>query len=274
MKRYIFLILFIFFVCTITAQRYLVYKTSGNVTLCHKNATVWQKTGKRDKLELSDRLNIPKGASLSVIDNESTQIYRNTGSGLMTVKELVDKAKKNNNSVISNLNTELADNKLKSKKSVSYTSLGVSSRGLGSQEMYKQMKAAIASHHSQKENYGPKLKTKTVSEDELEFEIINGLNSAVMVNVIRLDTVTGKMALCFACSEAEANDLLILDSEESVRFPNILFSPLSENEIFIPFATSFSYNPATLLKYLNKPVDNDILGKIQPGIIFIGTNIN
>lgn len=70
-----------------------IYKVRGDVTVKSGNAT--SKAEKRQKLATSDILTIPRNASVGILDTKNNRVFSSLSHGRMSVKQLIDEAKKN-----------------------------------------------------------------------------------------------------------------------------------------------------------------------------------
>lgn len=236
-------------------ERYAVYKSTAGVTVLDKRTNTRIQLEKRAPLKLDDILTIPSNGSVSILDKESSQIFRCSEYGDITVKNLIDHAKENNKKIIRHINSEISATKKKSHSATSLTALGVGSREPVSPNVYRYLAKAICQPNVEISPEGPLLTIQKADDDAISFQITNPCDHEVMVNIAKIDTLNNRLTLCFLLSEESAKDNLMIQPFETVDYLSFKFTPPAENEILIPFSTGFLYNPVVLNRFLNKPVE-------------------
>ncbi|MDE6795971.1 MAG: hypothetical protein K2J63_11800, partial [Muribaculaceae bacterium] len=84
---------------------YKIYRLQGDVTVINQGGT--HKAQRRETLSLTDRLSIPVGGKVEILDSDSRRIYTSTRSGKTTVKSLIADAKKDASSLTRKTNEKM-----------------------------------------------------------------------------------------------------------------------------------------------------------------------
>lgn len=82
-----------------------IYRLQGDVALTRGSQT--HKAERRETVLPTDRLSIPAGGKVEVLDSDSRRIYSSKGSGSTTVKALVDNARRDASSVTRKTNEQI-----------------------------------------------------------------------------------------------------------------------------------------------------------------------
>lgn len=102
-----------------------IYKVKGDVTVTKGKQNV--KAARRAEVAASDRLTIPAGASVDILDTDSHRIFSSVTSGKMTVKDLMKEAEAHAADITRNINRKViaavADNA--GQKRSGYDALGM-----------------------------------------------------------------------------------------------------------------------------------------------------
>ena len=84
---------------------YKIYRLQGDVTVIHEGET--HKAQRRETLLPTDRLLIPDGGKVEILDSDSRRIYTSTRSGKTTVKSLIADAKEDASSLTRKTNEKM-----------------------------------------------------------------------------------------------------------------------------------------------------------------------
>ncbi len=84
---------------------YKIYRLQGDVTLTHEGQP--HKAQRRESLSPNDLLLIPVGGKVEILDSDSRRIYTSTRSGKITVRSLIDDAKKDASSLTRKTNEKV-----------------------------------------------------------------------------------------------------------------------------------------------------------------------
>lgn len=109
---------------------FTIFRVMGDVQRKRVSTSAWTSVHRRDTVKLSDRLSIPSGGEVRILESSSGVIYSFAGEGVVTVKEIIDRSKESTRHLLGAVTGELYQ-EIRSKSSTgeSINSHGATSRG-------------------------------------------------------------------------------------------------------------------------------------------------
>lgn len=184
---------------SLNAQNFSIYQLNGNVEVKAQGAESWVSAKKRDNLKGNDRIKIPTGATISLVNEETNVIIRDIKSGEYSVREILAASSERSNSLLKSLNKKLyKDIKKESKRNNHYSTYGATTRGLHDEpDFCDSLYSSIFAFYVEKKafiNSGLELKIVSDDAESFHFEIVNNTDKVYFVNVIKAEG--GKLSYC------------------------------------------------------------------------------
>ena len=246
MKKLIFSLILLWAVLPLFGQgRYVVFKTTGSVSVRPAKAETWQRTEQRMTLALSDALRIGSNGQISVLDRETNHIYRSVTTGEMQVKEMIDKAREQSKQTTRLLAQELREKMSEADKAkYAYAVGGVTLRGWKRPAadtttlLYNALTALVRRVAAGERPADSRFAVvrKLAADGTFTFAVENAADRPYIVNVLRIDAGTKRAALCF-------EELLALPARTKAEIP-VAFA--ADEALYLLFAVGDGYDPATL----------------------------
>lgn len=130
------IVLFFFYLGLSATNVFTVFRVTGEVQRKSISASEWVSVHRRDTVKLSDRVNIPTGGEIRILESGSGLIHTLSEKGEFSVKEIIDRSKAATKGLIGAVSSELF-NEAKSKVSsagTNYNTHGATYRGNESEE--------------------------------------------------------------------------------------------------------------------------------------------
>lgn len=251
MRRGICFIFLMFLGLQAVAQRYQIFRCPDAAMVKHKNSSEWVHAVRRDSLTLFDLVRFPQKQFFAVLDHTSNKIYKSDCGGEMTIKELIDIARRDANSLVKQLKSELLNTE--TGKAMAYSSVGATSRGqmvfadgvekifcslLGSSlrdylegdeqrieenfmnnDLLVMEPVTVWSGNGADEDSNP----ETSDDVEVYFKLENNSDRVLCVNVLMCDTLKNKLSLCYLQDPEEETGQLIIPSGAVLEIPGQTF---------------------------------------------------
>lgn len=131
MNRILLTLLSIFLSLNLFAGNvFTIFRVMGDVQRKRISASAWTSVQRRDTVKLSDRLRIPSGGEVRILESSSGVIHTFAKEGVFTVKEIIDCSKESTRHLLGAVTGELYQ-EIRSKSSTveSINSHGATSRG-------------------------------------------------------------------------------------------------------------------------------------------------
>jgi hypothetical protein len=129
MKKLIILLCLFLPILAIGQNPYSIFSCTEEVKMFDESTKSWRPVKKGTKIDAGTLLIAPNKESVQILDDRTNRIYTNIHCGKVTVGSILDKSSKAANSILTNLNKQIAKNITKQKGS-GYSTYGVTTRGL------------------------------------------------------------------------------------------------------------------------------------------------
>lgn len=257
MNRIITLLAALLLVLPLTAQsRYSVYKTKGTVKLCPKTEKTWVDVQRKQDLQLGDRLQLQDASAITILDNTNNLLYPYDTPGECTVMEAVRSARNKAGSRTSAVNAEMKRSIEGHGNAPSYDVLGASYRGQG-EASYTDSLAAFVRQFAQAGISASKLSLTLVQqEDAMVFQLCNGADIPLYVNVLRIKG--DEINVCLDFDGKEGSEGILLDAGAQVVLDQYPFLE-QEGARYQAFGTVRSYDTRSLQRALKRGNTQDAL---------------
>lgn len=254
MKRYTIIgILALLISGSLNAQNFSIYQLNGNVEVKTQDAVSWVSAKKRDNLKGSDRIKIPTGATVSLVNNETNVIIRDIKPGEYSIRDISSISSDNSNSLLKSLNKKLyKDIKKESKRNNHYSTYGATTRGLHDEpEFCDSLYSSIYAFYFEKKSFeNPGISLQIVADDEesFHFEVVNNTDKVYFVNVIKAEN--GELTYCLPF-RYEWYDVLPLTPGKKVDLSAFRFVKGESNVEYFLVGTERPYRTTDMLGMLN-----------------------
>ena len=255
MKRVVLLLFVLLPVMSYSQNKYSVYKSAGNVKTYNTDSMVWASVEKGDVLDGNDVVDVPLKYGLHVLEPGSNRIYANVKVGKHTVRDIIEKSKKDANSTFKNLNRQIVKNVAKSGQGKGYYTYGMTTRGLGDDlnfvdSLYFSIYECIRNFQSVDDLSLCKV---TKEDGTISFVIENNSETVLYVSV-----VYGNSSHISLCLEDEFMELgaFPLQPNTSLDLTSFKFIEPLEGENYYVIASELGFNLApikTRLRYMREP---------------------
>ena len=128
MKKLILLLCLFLPILAIGQNPYSIFSCTEDVKMFDESTKSWRPVKKGTKIDAGTLLIAPNKESVQILDGRTNRIYTNIHCGKVTVGAILDKSSKAANSILTNLNKQIAKNITKQKGS-GYSTYGVTTRG-------------------------------------------------------------------------------------------------------------------------------------------------
>lgn len=251
MRRYICFIFLTLLGLQGVAQRYQIFRCPDAAMVKHKNSSEWIQAVRRDSLTLFDLVSFPQKEYFAVLDLASNKIYKSDYGGEMTIKELIDIARRDANRIVKQLRSELMNKE--AGNAMVYSSVGATSRGQmvfadGIEKVFCSLLESCLRDYLKgdeqriEENFmnndllvmepvtvwsgnGADEESNPQTSDDVEvyFKLENNSDRVLCVNVLMCDTLKNKLSLCYLQDPEEETGQLIIPSGAVLEIPGQTF---------------------------------------------------
>lgn len=234
-------------------SRYSVFKYSGDVSVCKEKSSTWSGVSKRMSVDPSDVCRVLKGGSLSILDKETSRIFTFDEEGIIDVKALIEKSEAASRNVTARLNSSLASELAKERRSLpTYSVLGATTRDNGDEgfaqvriptmtdtvySVLRQYADSVFAGRAIHSSDSITVEKEMVDEGEFCFMISNRTHSLLYFNILRLNHKT--KAVSFSITPLESAAEIFIPGMMYLRLSQYPFAHDQDNEYsYLFFATS------------------------------------
>lgn len=240
MKRLIIAFSLLFAAVTSYSANYSIFKLEGEVSLKRKESNLWVTASRRDTLAVQDLFKLTHGASVTVINKDTGQLFKSTRTGEMSVYEIITRAKSESAKI-----TSLVCQEFKSEIKDYYSGnndMRVGAVYRGESDMH--LLDSLAGHWQEDTSVAIGL----ASDDETLYFVLENVSSGPKyVNVVRI-APDGKKSVCLEFKPGADCEGLLLPSGAHVALPQYRFLP--DGSVFKAFSSAFPFDTRALQRRL------------------------
>ena len=257
MKKSLLILLLSMLALPLWAQsRYSVYKTQGKVQVCPKAATTWADAVRKQELQLGDRLQLGEQSAITILDSSNSLLYTYEKAGECSVMEAVRSVRNKAGARTGAVNAEMKRSIQSHGADPGYGVLGASFRGQGEASYTDSLAVRLRSlAFTEQKNHQLTL-TLVPLEEAAVFQLRNGADIPLYVNVLRVD---GKeMTVCLEFDGKEGSEGVLLDAGSQILLDQYPFV-VQEGARYLIFGTVRSYDTRSLQRALKRGDGQDAL---------------
>ena len=242
MRRLILILSILLSCCfSLSAQsaRYTAFSVSGNVQVKHD--AVWKGIAKHMPLDAFDELMIPENGSLKILETKTNALYRNTGYGTMTVRQLISNAKSQSENSLSAL-TQAFTSSMGTNSTSGNTRLRVggahrgSSSGLSVEDSICFSIAHIANlllEDKVQSQDNVVIGTRVFDQDTYTITLSNTSDLAYCVNVVAVNIKENKFRLLLSPGYEYGEPYVILDAHTDAVLDKMVYLSNPDELLFV-----------------------------------------
>lgn len=243
----------------------LVESFSGQVTIKPQGAEQWMTPAKQQTLDRRDSIQLPNGAKLTIVDNETGRLYTFFSPEKGSINQCLISAKAGVNTTLRSLAYQMKANAMGQNRQAQPQSVfGGTVRSLVPElrdYFNEQITCAILTAAKQDKPMMSDVHLHSITNDNiLSFAIDNNSNDSCYINIMAINDADGTVNLCIVPTPDMDEDILLLPPGLTMELPMFQFVP-QPNTRYMLVALPTPYMPSEIEQLLKHPEDLDCTKK-------------